>query len=112
MTAPKPKQVYDNPDAYWDFVTVTTDVDFEGQYFDRKEAGRPEPDGTAHNAKLSGVRHQIEECAVSYTHLLPEARAMSLPAQGGRKSTERMPSSSIPDNTRRIVRSSRICALR
>ena len=27
MTAPKPNQVYDNPDAYWDFVTVTTDVD-------------------------------------------------------------------------------------
>ena len=26
MTAPKPKQVYDNPDAYWDFVTVTTDA--------------------------------------------------------------------------------------
>src|SRR5271170_6086926 len=40
MTAPKPKQVYDNPDAYWNFVTVTTDVDFEGQHFDRKEAGR------------------------------------------------------------------------
>lgn len=40
MTAPKPKHVYDDPDAYWDFVTVATDTTFEGQHFDRKEAGR------------------------------------------------------------------------
>jgi hypothetical protein len=55
MTAPKPKQIYDNPDAYWDFVTVATDTAFEGQHFDRKEAGRPEADGTAHKAKLRNV---------------------------------------------------------
>ena len=68
MTAPKPKQVYDNPDAYWDFVTVTTDVDFEGQHFDRKEAGRLEADGTTHNAKLSGARDQIVECVSAFAN--------------------------------------------
>jgi predicted HTH transcriptional regulator len=68
MTAPKPKQVYDNPDAYWGFVTVTTDSSFEGQHFDRKEAGRPQADGTAHNAKLSGVRNQIEECVSAFAN--------------------------------------------
>ena len=66
MTASKPKQVYENPDAYWGFVTVTTDSSFEGQHFDRKEAGRPQADGTAHNAKLSGVRNQIEECVSAF----------------------------------------------
>ena len=62
MTAIQAEAGLENPDAYWDFVTVTTDASFEGQQFDRKEAGRPEADGTAHNAKLSGVRNQIEMC--------------------------------------------------
>ena len=83
MTAPKPKQVYDNPDAYWDFVTVTTDVDFEGQYFDRKEAGRPEPDGTAHNAKLSGVRHQIEECVSAFANATGGLLVLGVSNTGG-----------------------------
>jgi predicted HTH transcriptional regulator len=68
MTAPKPKQVYDDPDADWDFVTVTTDATFEGQNFDRKEAGRPEADGTTHNSKLGGVRNQIEECVSAFAN--------------------------------------------
>jgi hypothetical protein len=68
MTASKPKQVYDNPDAYWDFVTVTADVNFEGQHFDRKEAGRLEADGTTHNAKLSGARDQIVECVSAFAN--------------------------------------------
>ena len=66
--APKPKQVYDTPDAYWTFVTATTDVSFESQHFDRKEAGRPEADGTVHNAKLNGVRNQIEECVSAFAN--------------------------------------------
>ena len=68
MTAPKPKQVYDDPDAYWDFVTVATDTTFEGQHFDRKEAGRIEADGTVHRAKLKNVRDQIEECVSAFAN--------------------------------------------
>ncbi len=41
MSVPKPKQVFDDPDAHWTFVTVAEDTGFEGQCFDRKEAGRP-----------------------------------------------------------------------
>ena len=68
MTPPKPKQVYYNPDAYWDFITSATDAVFEGQHFDRKEAGRPEADGTAHKAKLRNVRDQIEECVSAFAN--------------------------------------------
>ena len=68
MTAPKPKQVYSDPDAHWDFVTVATDASFENQHFDRKEAGRPEADGTAHNSKLKNVRDQIEECVSAFAN--------------------------------------------
>ena len=35
-----PKEVYDDPDRYWNFLTVDDDRKFEGQYFDRKEACR------------------------------------------------------------------------
>jgi predicted HTH transcriptional regulator len=68
MTAPKPKQVYNDSDAHWDFVTVGTDASFEGQHFDRKEAGRPEADGTVHNSKLKNIRDQIEECVSAFAN--------------------------------------------
>jgi hypothetical protein len=68
MTAPKPKQVCNDPDAYWDFITVAADAIFEGQHFDRKEAGRPEADGTVHNSKLKNIRDQIEECVSAFAN--------------------------------------------
>ena len=37
---PTPREVYDNPNAHWSFITSLDDGDFEGQHFDRKEAGR------------------------------------------------------------------------
>ena len=40
MTIPSPKQVFDDPTEHWAFLTQSSDDDFEGQYFDRKEAGR------------------------------------------------------------------------
>jgi hypothetical protein len=53
---PEPKQVFDDADAHWAFVTAAEDAGFEGQCFDRKEAGRPEADGSAPNAKLAAAR--------------------------------------------------------
>jgi hypothetical protein len=41
MSRPQPRQVYDAPDAHWSFMTQATDDGFEGQHFDRKEAGLP-----------------------------------------------------------------------
>ena len=61
-TSPKPSQVYEDPATHWAFLTSGSDNGFEGQHFDRKEAGRPEADGTVPNAKLKNVREQIEEC--------------------------------------------------
>ena len=39
---PNPKDVFENPENYWEFITAGTDDEFEGQCFDRKEAGRPD----------------------------------------------------------------------
>jgi hypothetical protein len=68
MTVPKPKQVCNDPGAYWDFITVAADATFEGQHFDRKEAGRPEADGTVHNSKLKNIRDQVEECVSAFAN--------------------------------------------
>ena len=68
MTVPKPKQVFDNPGAHWAFITMAEDAEFEGQHFERKEAGRPETDGTVRNAKLRNVREQLEECISAFAN--------------------------------------------
>ena len=34
---PNPKEVFENYQQYWDLITATSDDDFEGQHFDRKE---------------------------------------------------------------------------
>ncbi len=34
---PNPKEVFDNYQLHWNFITVNSDDKFEGQYFDRKE---------------------------------------------------------------------------
>jgi len=36
-----PKDVFENPDNYWEFLTIENDRGFEGQYFDRKEVLKP-----------------------------------------------------------------------
>lgn len=42
MSRPTPRQVFDDPQSHWAYLTQTTDDDFEGHHFDRKEAGRYE----------------------------------------------------------------------
>ncbi len=34
---PTPKEVFENYQQHWNFITVNSDDDFEGQHFDRKE---------------------------------------------------------------------------
>ena len=37
---PKPRDVFENPSAYIEFLTVGSDDSFEGQHFDRKRVGQ------------------------------------------------------------------------
>ncbi|GAX46124.1 hypothetical protein NIES4075_71450 [Tolypothrix sp. NIES-4075] len=69
---PKPKEVFDCPENYWEFVTASSDSDFEGQHFDRKEAGRPDQCGNVGNSQIQKVTEQITECisAFANTNLL------------------------------------------
>ena len=42
---PNPKEVFENYQQYWNFITVNSDDDFEGQHFDRKEVPPVELNG-------------------------------------------------------------------
>lgn len=63
---PLPKDVFDDPNAYWGFITAPDDNTFEGQHFDRKEAGRiisGKP-----GADIKGLRDNIAECLSAFAN--------------------------------------------
>ena len=65
---PKPRVVFDDPDTHFDFLTLSSDVDFEGQHFDRKEACRPRPDGNVAPSDRKKMDEQITECISAFSN--------------------------------------------
>lgn len=53
---PSPREVFDDPSRHWAFLTQGSDSDFEGQHFDRKEAGQTDADATTLRKQLRNVR--------------------------------------------------------
>jgi predicted HTH transcriptional regulator len=64
----KTVEVFEHPDQYWAFLTAASDNDFEGQFFDRKEAGRPEASGFVSKSQLDGVRDEIIGCISAFAN--------------------------------------------
>ena len=56
---PSPRAVYDDPASHWAFLTRPSDDSFEGQHFDRKEAGRRTSDARALQNQLAQLREGI-----------------------------------------------------
>ena len=65
---PSPKEIFDNPSLYWSFLTQASDDDFEGQHFDRKEAGRVGIDTTTLENQLKGVRNKVKETVSAFAN--------------------------------------------
>ncbi|MEW6208833.1 MAG: RNA-binding domain-containing protein [Acidobacteriota bacterium] len=65
---PKPKEVFDNPESFWDFLTSSSDSVFEGQYFDRKEACMPNPDGRVSKRGLDKFREHVKESISAFAN--------------------------------------------
>lgn len=59
MSIPSPKEVFDAPAQHWAFLTQPRDTDFEGQHFDRKEAGQVSADASTLQRQLNNVREEI-----------------------------------------------------
>ncbi|MDI6711026.1 MAG: putative DNA binding domain-containing protein [Bacillota bacterium] len=66
MSPPSPRQVFDDPSSYWAFFTQGSDDRFEGQHFDRKEAGRPGV--TVTPAQHRNLREQIIETISAFAN--------------------------------------------
>lgn len=65
---PDPKEVFDEPSRFWDFLTLKSDSLFEGQFFDRKECCRPSSDGTVSKNQLSKLQEHITECVSGFSN--------------------------------------------
>ena len=85
MSRPSPREIFDDPSPHWAFVTQPTDDDFEGQHFDRKEAGRLQADAprspysqTEHfrsgSHRLSKSKVHIDSSRATRTLPLPTIR--------------------------------------
>ena len=65
---PDPREVFEYPDQHWTFLTASADTNFEGQYFDRKEAGRVGQNGCLAKNELDRVLDQIAECISAFAN--------------------------------------------
>ncbi|MFN8625186.1 MAG: Piwi domain-containing protein [Candidatus Binatia bacterium] len=68
MPRPKPRQVFDDPSSHWAFLTQRSDSDFEGQHFDRKEAGQSSATGNTLRSQLRDVREEIRETISAFAN--------------------------------------------
>ena len=68
MAVPKPRDVFDDPATHWGFLTQASDNDFEGQHFDRKEAGQPSADPTRLQKQLRQVRDEITQTVSAFAN--------------------------------------------
>lgn len=59
MTRPSPRHLFDDPLSGWAFLTQPTDDKFEGQHFDRKEAGRPQGNTQLSSKELDGIKAHV-----------------------------------------------------
>lgn len=65
---PNPYDVFSDPGSYLKFITAEKDDDFEGQNFDRKEAGRTGQNGLVSASDLKEIKNQIAECISGFAN--------------------------------------------
>ena len=65
---PNPREVFEHPENHWGFLTVSSDADFEGQHFDRKEAGRKKADGLVDRSTIHNLVGEISECVSAFAN--------------------------------------------
>ena len=68
MKVPSPRQVYNDPAGYWAFLTQSSDEDFEGQHFERKEVGQRGLDQATLAKSLKKVRDEIKASVSAFAN--------------------------------------------
>lgn len=65
---PNPKEVFNNPEQHWKFLTATADIEFEGQHFDRKEVGQTKANEKERASQVKDFRKQLQECISAFAN--------------------------------------------
>src|SRR6059058_3661596 len=68
MSRPSPRRVFDDPHSAWSFLTHPKDDEFEGQHFDRKEAGRPVGSAPVSKGSLEGVKELVVKTVSAFAN--------------------------------------------
>lgn len=63
-----PQDIFNNPVNYWGFITASTDAAFEGQHFDRKQAGYQDNEGKASSSSIDTLQEEIIECVSAFAN--------------------------------------------
>ena len=75
---PTPRDVFDHPDRHWAFLTTARDEDFEGQHFDRKEAGLIDSGGGTSKSQMDSVRDEIVDTVSAFANANVEGGLLAL----------------------------------
>lgn len=76
---PKPREVFDSPSTFWNFITCETDNDFEGQFFDRKELPLAGSDGSVKTNHLREfISEKVAKTISSFANSNPEGGLLVL----------------------------------
>jgi predicted HTH transcriptional regulator len=65
---PQPRDVFERPEDHWAFLKAPSDTNFEGQHFDRKEAGKVGAGGIVPKNQFDGVIDQVTECISAFSN--------------------------------------------
>lgn len=68
MSRPSPRQAFDDPQSAWSFLTQPKDDEFEGQNFDRKEAGRSVGGAPISRNALDGVKELVVKTVSAFAN--------------------------------------------
>ena len=68
MIKPSPREVFDDPSEHWVFLTQGSDNDFEGQKYERKEAGRKDGDAARYKRQLRDLREEIRSTISAFAN--------------------------------------------
>lgn len=63
-----PRQVFDNPDDHWAFLTTQSDDHFEGQHFERKQAGRLSADPRDQKKAVKELLQEIKRTVSAFAN--------------------------------------------
>jgi predicted HTH transcriptional regulator len=90
-----PREIFDDPANYLNLLTSISDNDFEGQYYDRKEAGRVLNGNSVSQNNFDGITSQIKECVSAFANADGGLLVLGVSSNGAIKGIQHLSESQI-----------------